>query len=515
MQSIIDLLRHLKHLFPVMLGMLRRHRLFVVFPVFLLLLTLSVQGERMRASVSRAGNVQETLTQGSLLAASEGIVEVHAGDFSLLGWAGGFSVTVEKGTVSVAALTTPVLIRGPTGRMLVPVRAQWKGEHLPAYSGDAAAWLAPRSLKALPPAYIEEHITMLRALPSRSMVESSAQEENISNLLSFLRLPAARTRLTGERSAKEVVSLASLLEAGRKEELLSRIQQADAVQLLASPEAEPLLPILLKDAAEQGMALWFLPAFVRDEDRLLLASLHPLLTATTWASAFPVVPSPEGVLLRVLMMPVADVLPEGFGNLAIDHWGSTLRTFLLEQDHPENVLRDLLPMLHASLRHYPDLGYPERAKHYADVLLRAIAPWRFHLEGLSLLVDLEAMAHHPLPPKIMGTMSASSARSSPAASAASSISSVSLLSDEDIRTHAEAALQGVGALFTAQTQIVRIDGKNATRVTSIAFPTPQGDRLVAFSYDVERDVVFDASQDGRPLPYDVPLRSYIEWLQRF
>ncbi len=543
----VSLYRHFHHLFPVFVTMLRRHRLLVVLPVFMVVLALSVRGSQLGGSLmtenvqgrplgpfSHATQVMVAdfqailapgaiidqqvdqlprLTEGSLLVQSNGLIELDAGNFSVLGLSGGFSISIQKDTVTIAALTTPVLVADGAARMLIPVRSQWKSHGLASYKDALDTWLQARALKSLPVSYIEDQIALLKTLPSISSALHSSADDRLTTMLHFLRLPSSRMRAENQESVAEVSSLLERLQSGHKDDVLSLVQRGAVAGLLASSPAKPLLPVLLEHAAEQGMTAWFLPAFLSDEDRLLLASVHPQLSANAWTVETDVTVTTEGTLLRILMLPASDILPTGGSDLAIERWGETLKAFLHDQKDPQSLLTHLLPALETSIAHTDTLGYPLRAKHYAGAAIAATSKWHEHLssEAKKALSDLEALDRRPQPP-MESVPASSSAQSSSIASAAQS--SVALLSDDDLRARTQVALEEAGALFTSRTEIIPIEGRNAVHISNIAFATAKGDLLVEFSYDVDRGIVFNVIQDGVPLPYDVPLAGYIEWLGR-
>jgi hypothetical protein len=107
---------------------MEKHRHFVVAPLFVLILSLSVMPSvwSARDSVSVA-SVQEEAGDPDLYGAG-GMSEVQIGSYVLKGFSGYFYAMQNGDVLSVAALTTPVLIRSESEIVLVPARNQWRSD---------------------------------------------------------------------------------------------------------------------------------------------------------------------------------------------------------------------------------------------------------------------------------------------------------------------------------------------------------------------------------------------------
>ena len=212
---------------------MRRHRLVALLPLFVVVITLSLhpgattglRGEILSVgsgtigpfpseqSLSLASGVQMLLSptaivegagdsvrvrQGEVLVAGTGLVRLAAGPYQLVGWHGGFSVIVSGEDVTIASLTTPVVVTGERGETAVPIRSQWHGRSpLAPFANDLEAWQAARALQDVPSSYLEAQFQRLtRMTPSVAMQEAPSVPSLSLHLpaLDMLRLPAAAAR---------------------------------------------------------------------------------------------------------------------------------------------------------------------------------------------------------------------------------------------------------------------------------------------------------------------------------
>lgn len=510
-----------------------RHRMFVGLPLFLIavavtvgasqstarvvslpqgavhtagkiMLSAEVQGVLSEgASVTRTEDVPR-LTQGSLLLTGPGMVELDAGAVRLHGWSGGYSASVQGQTVTVAAITTPVLVSGVSGFVLVPERFQWKGQ-------TAAA----SALKPLPPAFFGEKTALLRTLTDEAAQSLTGLPTDYVTfsvpLADLLRLPVSRARAKVREQGNELTSLASSLVRGNKGDLQKLLQQGAAAGLKLAP-AKSIAPLLLHKAVKQRMTAWFLPAFLINTERWTLASIHPQLRDLAWTDPMTQTIPSEQLLPSLLALPQSDVQTEGASHLTIEAWGRAFSAYLTKQKNPAAAVRSLLPDITATIKRSNALGYPKRAQDYASALLDVLHALKDLPASLQpYLADLTALSDRTLPPASVLPLPSTSAASS--AASASSSSPLPLLTPEEIHARAQQALQGVNALFTIKTVIEPLTNTNTARITGIALPTPRGEELMEFTYNVASDHVVGLTKDGKTLPYEVTLKQFVEWVK--
>lgn len=524
-------------------SMVLRHRLLVVFPLFAAIIAVSAYAAPRATRGQLAGAVEgpvatqttvylgrdatavlqpnaildttqtpPVLKQGSVLLQADGMTAVQAGDLLVQGWHGGFVVSMQGNIVSIAAVTSPVLVGYKDARTLVPVQMQWRGAVLDA----KAPWRSTRVMKPLPTDYVQEQMVIIEEMqtpPSVASLQSSFLPM-IDSFLDFFRLPAAITRASEQRSERAASSIVAAVRHGERADVLSLLEEGAWAGMLSSPAGQRVLPSLLPEAAKQGFAQWFATVTLDDDDRLLLASIHPLLRDHAWVAGPDRTLSTGNAVLRMISLPFSDTATEGASDLVIERWGQSLGSTLRSAQKPPVVAAEILRSVTVALDRCQKLGYPRRAQRYAASALQAIAPWKGELAGtVGAIIDhMEAIRKAPLPDA--ATLGASVlAQAAASSAAASSAPAPVLLSAEELQARTRELLEEAGALFTVQTVIEPIEKRNAVRVTGVAIPTASGDQMVAFSYDLDRGVVFDITKDGQPLPYDVPLAGYLEWVK--
>src|SRR3989338_5007054 len=116
-------------------------------------------------TLSASASVEATeegivLADGNAFIAHRGVFIVDTPNAKLYGWNGGMDVTVQNGKLTVAALTTPVLVRDDGRQFLVPLGVQWTGSDVP---GEDPVWLAGL-FKPLPDQYRRDRLQLLNAL---------------------------------------------------------------------------------------------------------------------------------------------------------------------------------------------------------------------------------------------------------------------------------------------------------------------------------------------------------------
>lgn len=250
-----------------------KHRWLVATPLFALCFVLSMGDVFFPATAAITASATYTtdgrtlldtmsgaqLREGTVLVFSPEWTTLQAGAFRLSGWNGGFQVTLQQGVVTVAALTTPVLISDGMHSTLIPAFMQWKGVSLKTPDDTLQSWYAPRAVQSLPTFFVED---VLRALPASTPVAGIALPAFVSTSDHFL--VAAFHPLT--RDHARVLTVPTLAT-----------DETRILQLL-TPIADVLPDALTPLALRQWQDSWVQTVETREGKNLFAAALPLIAT---------------------------------------------------------------------------------------------------------------------------------------------------------------------------------------------------------------------------------------------
>lgn len=295
-----------------------KHRLFIVFPMFLCLLGtsmfsglpgdimadtdtavgsfLTAQSQPLVADISSDATarlmpgsvviqdpVQPILSNGEVTMVSEGHFRLAAGSLTLEGWNGGMRVNRTDDGVIVMAITTPVLIHTDGGDVLVPARRQWTS-YGPVHTPEQGMqrWLSERV-----------------------------------------------TQVVSEKDLR--------------------------IQL-------PLIAGLLDDT-ETPMTLDAIHSMAATSSGWLLAAFHQDTRDLTWTLPRPESMTKEQHLLSLASFLPADILPVAYTSIAFDRWASDLKEYL----SAENDI-NLKVVVQEQAKAFSPEQMPERAERAGNAL---------------------------------------------------------------------------------------------------------------------------------------------------
>jgi hypothetical protein len=155
-----------------------KHRWIIVAPLFALMFAFTVREAvtpALTADVlnhsayhledgSQFNDATKTLAQGTVLVAGDDLVFLNVADMTLEGWNGGFLVTKNGESITIVALSTPVLIRQGENEMIVPAFMQWKSTKLTSLKDGLESWIASRDVKPLPEEFKRDQLQKIAVL---------------------------------------------------------------------------------------------------------------------------------------------------------------------------------------------------------------------------------------------------------------------------------------------------------------------------------------------------------------
>ena len=490
------------------------HRHLFVAPAFALLLLLSLSGSRnllgAMLSPSHEGIrviaaegslidapiavVQETrdgyliLSQGSVLALGEGKVTLKTPDATVTGLGGGYFVARNSQTLTVAALTTPVLIRTTHAALLVPIGTQWRGNpaELVLRSAGINEWAAARVVQEFPADFMKDKWTRLEALSGYAADVALLPKKATSApaplaLDDVIRMKAARIRAQSKFELRFLGYVRMLLEGGRSADALAQLQSAEGKAVLKSKAAQMYGPALLKRfTSDTGVAMALLQGLQSSADIALVASMHPRTRTFAWTLMPPTL-SEEDHLLRIATFPQSDLLPEAAADLAVTKWMEEVMAFMPKANEE---LRTYLSTLWTNVvLRARALDYPERTARYNATLKVVFGK----SVNIAKLAEPSAL-HGAAPAKQEGPS----------------------LSNEEILMRVKNLLRQKGVLFTIESKIEPMAPASA-RISQIVIPSSSGDRMFSLELNVVTLQVKNVVLAGQRLPHAVTLDAFSEW----
>jgi len=457
------------------------------------------------------------LAEGSALLASKGIVHVVVNDTSLSLINGAAHITQGTHGVTIAALTSPVVIFSGDQREIIPVGMQWElSENGIAPINDGfEAWMQARLPTLLPMSFIE------RKLGDLSIVR---QPENI--------LPEAVPYVSTDFVPEEQVLLQvseSHVQQGKHEEILGVVRfaveaqdtdrleellsQPSVVEALATDRGAAVTLALLStsDQSQTALRMLLLGLQISKEDVWLLSSFHPALRDIAWVLPEPDV-STESHVSRIFLLPFSAFSPETFSDFVFERFSVSLREMLGTVGDADafgaHFVQAHLPLI----QKLEDRGYPLRAQFLSQILLDLIKEMTSPSEDIEkakeYLLQRDRINIAPLPPKKeprpIEEVVAPEPESEPEVT----------LSTEEVEAKAYQLLEDAGALFTINSAISAYDG-NKARVMDVLFSTETEDRAVSFTLDVVLLNVSNIEINGNTdFLYTPSFDGFVQWIRK-
>lgn len=487
-----------------------KHRHAVVLPVFLcLVLTQAgmirsevradLTAQVATAAVSDAvrlvpegravirDGVRPLIEQGTVLVYGSRVVRAHVGIAELLTVHGGYFVSRQGTSVTVAAIVSPVLVRLPGQVLVVPAGSQLR---LRGDSGIGAETLG-QSLQPVPHEFLERR----RLVITQALAASDSQMQSITDpswretsAMSFLQLPAARERVQADLQERERMDWLRSVESITPDQLGVVLQDHTLL-----PDESARIEVLRRTAHRPTLGSLVLQTV--PEDVQWLAYVHPELQKSAWLAyqdvAAPAIPMPV-----LLQFPVTDTDEKPAGEAIVRVFGRAVLS--LDPEDQSRVLMAMEPFVTQARAH----GLSERLSWYAEALApidsAAVSP-----SAQSVLAALKDWDAPVLPPEPVDPVVQHS-----------SVASTAVVPTSFNAVEAETALrnllQEAGAIFTTQTTL-QARAPEQIVVQGIVFARGQNHNVYTLRYDSTTQMIYDIVQDGTALPYPMPLPAFAAW----
>ncbi len=314
------------------------------------------------------------LYQGDALVAAQGLSTLDAAGLRLQGFHGAFYVSVSPTSVSVAALTTPVLLAKAQYRLIIP--AGFQGRFDPsALPSDLDPLQSAGDMTALPGIPDDFMSAQLQALSRLTPPETGIDfAESLPVVPTLLQFPAAQARETAARLSSFLTAVDEAIKADDQEQVTKLLEDPLAQTIPSSLAAQRRLPVLLADSlAHPGVTLTVL-SWTQDPDLWLLASSHPELQAAAWAATLPATVPDAYRTLRILAFPVCDLAAEPAPQFARGKWAQSARDLIASQKDPKPLVAALLSVMDTYRESAQRRQFPQRLQDYSDALAQMADP---------------------------------------------------------------------------------------------------------------------------------------------
>lgn len=486
------------------LGGGRRHRLYVVLPLFLFLSWAGIGGPSTASVTPSSSYVQS----GSLIV-GKSLITVDAQGYALTGWNGAFVADAAKNDqLTIVALTTPVLVQRDGDAWLVPVGMQLSLKASSNISpADITEWMHSRRPLPLPAHYLREMLPTAEALWAQSSIKPLTAKETVMPPLagSALMFNKARTDAESDVRAQRLARLSDALiqhDPAAFDELMS---MSDTRDILDHAEVSDLATLLTL-AADSKRDVQILPSILRDPSLSLLLRFHPLLRSRVWLTA-EASADHHLLLLGQMLLPFSDHSEATVSPQSIQSWEDGWKAVQLDAVS----LNALAPIVAHDIAVLDEEGYPVRARGYAAAFVSGVHPLpagvsddaQAALDHLRSIYDIVLSVADPEPQEVPVVPETNTS------SAVSSVSSVvTVVSEADVR----AMLSAEGCMFTTQT-VFTSQPDGLYQVQDVVLGTPSGDRVISFTFNPAARTVLDIEQNGQILPYSLTLEKYVEWVR--
>ncbi len=529
---------------------IKKHRHFLAFPLFLLLIGTSVLGggsTRLQAeilptvTISAISARQEdrlftlprgiggllredgilsdegellSLEEGTVILASDGLVRLRIGDVILSAFHGGFLATRGGEKFSIHALSSPVLLVRDSFRIIIPAGMQgsWTSEDLVPWEGNLPAVVDQfRNFDIITSDLLRDELADLSSI-TLPLLPAFPAESAISPVLTPFALPAAQTRMAEQSVRSQLRALRTAVESGNAQSAHALLRQPATDAALSSPDLpSDVLPALLAHAAELPSVSQELTGYISDDDLWLLLSLHPQYRAAAWETPGPLGISRSARLLRWLQLPSSDI-GEAVPARAVTQWREQLEKHLQTMEHPEEFLEQLLHSMKDYRSFAEQNGYPERLRRYAHALRQMIDPFAGTLaeDSQALYADwkkIDDIAPYIEAPALSMPVAPLEVLEAPA--------DAPVAPEEHFDPSvAEAAVKRMlldsGALFTTQTAI-HAESDARVMVQGIVFASEEAEHRYDFTMELPVKRLSRIRQDGREFPYGLGLEAFAKW----
>lgn len=541
-----------------------KHRHFLVVPIFALMLTISLitsgvllssqtwqlfglltaedkkiegvvvhekSGTVIRkAEGSRINTEGESarLELGSVLLDGQSLVPLRAGGFYLLGLNGAYSATLISEKLVVSAVSSPVLIDDGNSLMVVPIGHEWSSQSglQPLYNG-LGRYLESRQVKRIPAEFLKRKLELIKQmqplkpalLPDEKLFKTAMGAD-----LLLPQLPKAQ-EISEETALYHLVGyLRTKLDKDNLEDLQKVLSEPNLKNRLTTENGKKYLGALL--AETRNTSLTWLPLFRifgSEQNIALLSAFHPQFLNGAWVLGSDSLDK-ESRLLRLMLLPISDVLPDKTGDFVLERFKQEARLIADELVDPAVYLELLFTIGTGMVKTYQDLGYPARAKRMTDALI-AVGLYKNDVLNEVTANMLQKLENYDSIDMDFRPVVAESERPDDFAADQKQTEEVNeqktkesvlvvkpQFTDDQITARARMIISKNKGIITVNTKITSL-GNNAARAEGVVYLGKDGTmKVYSFNLDALEQKVFNIELDGKRYPNAVSMPAFVNWV---
>ncbi|MDD3896700.1 MAG: hypothetical protein PHU04_02530 [Candidatus Peribacteraceae bacterium] len=458
--------------------------------------------------------------EGSILVSAEGIARVSvSSSMEAIAFNGLFHVSRYGDRVTVAALTSPVLLSQNGRKMLIPAGRLWRsgGMVLPSLAGGLELWIGARSTDAVPRSFLRDQLRSSALLPpaSDAWLPPSRVRAPLLTSSAVPRFPAAAQRFLQEQ---EEIALGLLRHAVEERDGFAvgrLLQQPEYGEVFAADRAQRAILLFLSRSAEfSPVALPLLTHLSATSDLWLLFSIHPRVNTAAWALIEPEL-SKEDELLCWMTLPEADFQPVAFDDVILRRWIERLSAYSDLLEDSQAFLSLFIRHTDAAVARMDASHYPERAERLIAAVHDFVQPFLPMLpqQSQDTVRGWEQRGKVPLLSVTFGEEAQPASSAQTREHAPQQSPQPASVPSEQVEAQAKALLADAGALFTLRTQVAHAGG-SLVQVRGLVFSTSLRDRVFDFLLDTERGEVRGISEGVQAYPYALPFQQFVAWASR-
>ncbi len=508
-----------------------KHRHFLVAPLIAAALVVSMLPAAYRASLLDGGSEisstayedgtyvhafdksqfeagTRTLREGTALIMSEGIGEVRAGGFTFVNYAGAYHLTRYGDEVTVAALTSPVMLEQKGTKLLLPIGKQWRsgGKELVNTDAGFGEWLKSRATTDVPRDFQRDQLKLISEFRHEADLILPKQSRRWSIFSILALLPGAQWRDEQRQASDALGAIRAAVEANNAEGVQKAIQLLDV-----TPKNRRTLATLLTRSNNSAVQLALMEQIIGEVDVWLLMAAHPTYTNVAWVSQPKAMDAERAFILWLL--PESDLQAFAQSDFAFTRW-KTLVQSTLEADDPVTILPVLLPKYQEVANLMLELGYPLRARRLAQFTTDIAKAYADQLPGeiQSLMKELEAFDSISIVPVENETVVEADQIPDVVIAEQTRVPN-KVFEPAVVEAMADKLLSEAGALFMVKTTI-KATSPNIATVDQIVFGGTKADRTLTFDIDVLTRTVNRITEAGKTYPYALSWEAFVDWVRK-